>query len=96
MSSLGHTITRVLGYREFSSYLAQRSSIDASEDRKLFREAVDRMKLSTRKYAKRQISWLRNKLLPAVYAANAAEEGGDAIVRIYLLDATGRLLPALK
>lgn len=44
------------------------------------------MKISTRQYAKRQISWLRNKLLPAIYASNADYEG-EALA--YLLDASG-------
>ncbi|KAJ3536042.1 hypothetical protein NM688_g6889 [Phlebia brevispora] len=76
-----------IGYREFSSYLANQSLADPAEDQKLFREAVERMKLSTRKYAKRQVSWIRNKLLPAAYAANSAQDG-QKIVSAYLLDAT--------
>lgn len=49
------------------------------------------MKTSTRQYAKRQVSWLRNKLLPAVRAANmnSRREGGGDIVPVYLLDASG-------
>lgn len=43
------------------------------------------MKLSTRQYAKKQISWMRNKLLPAVLQANAEE----LTTPLYLLDATG-------
>lgn len=42
------------------------------------------MKISTRQYAKRQISWIRNKLIPAVDAANIDEN----TVPLYLLDAT--------
>ena len=57
----------------------------------MFREAVEQMKLGTRRYAKRQVSWLRNKLLPAVNAANAAAQAknGVPVVPAYLLDATG-------
>jgi tRNA dimethylallyltransferase len=47
------------------------------------------MKRSTRKYAKRQILWLRNKLLPAMYAANADKTHTVT----YLLDATGKHAP---
>lgn len=43
------------------------------------------MKLSTRQYAKKQISWIRNKLLPAVRQANSEEE----LVSFYVLDANG-------
>ncbi|KAJ7074395.1 tRNA isopentenyltransferase [Mycena amicta] len=57
-------IYQSIGYREFHGYLSAESQTD-----KLFREAVENMKISTWQYAKRQISWIRNKLLPAVHAA---------------------------
>ncbi|KDR81416.1 hypothetical protein GALMADRAFT_89311 [Galerina marginata CBS 339.88] len=66
-----------IGYKEFCGYLEAPS--DSS-----FKEAEERMKISTRQYAKRQISWIRNKLIPAVDAANSEEN----IVPFYLLDAT--------
>lgn len=61
------------------------------------------MKLATRKYAKRQVSWIRNKLLPAVFAAGGSTaasvevdegevRGGEereVKMRAYVLDATG-------
>ena len=50
------------------------------------------MKTSNRQYAKRQTSWIRNKLLPAVRASKAAEEGKSA--EVYLLDATGLHYPS--
>ena len=78
--------TRGLGYKEFHDYLSSPSPSDAA-----FREAVEQMKLGTRRYAKRQVTWIRNKLLPAVNAANAASqaETGSPVVPTYLLDATG-------
>lgn len=74
------------GYKEFHAYL---NASDPSE--KLFQMAIERMKLSTRKYAKRQIGWIRNKLLPVVHAANAESisETGTLVTPTYLLDATG-------
>jgi tRNA dimethylallyltransferase len=57
-------------------------STDPTE--KEFNDAVALMKLSTRQYAKRQILWMRNKLLPAAISANAKEP----LVSVYLLDAT--------
>lgn len=74
------------GYKEFHDYLSAPTPSEAS-----FREAVEQMKLGTRRYAKRQISWLRNKLLPAIHAANVVSqnEGEGPIVPTYLLDATG-------
>ena len=44
------------------------------------------MKVSTRQYAKRQVTWIRNKLIPAVYAARRAADSGPDL---YALDATG-------
>ena len=74
----------VLGYKEFHDYLTTSNPSD-----KTFNDAVERMKMSTRQYAKRQISWLRNKLIPAIYASNADYEG-QALA--YLLDASGKVL----
>jgi tRNA dimethylallyltransferase len=70
----------LVGYKEFHGYLTAPSQTETA-----FNEAVENMKLSTRQYAKRQISWIRNKLLPAINATNA--EG--TTVPTYLLDATG-------
>jgi tRNA dimethylallyltransferase len=43
------------------------------------------MKLSTKQYAKRQISWIRNKLIPAAKLASREQ----TLTPFYLLDATG-------
>lgn len=42
------------------------------------------MKSATRRYAKRQVQWIRNKLLPTIWKSEK--------VHIYLLDATGKPL----
>lgn len=52
------------------------------------------MKQSTRQYAKRQVSWLRNKLLPAVYAANADNNAVGSNTPTFVLDASGNWLAA--
>ncbi|KAF8163110.1 tRNA isopentenyltransferase [Crassisporium funariophilum] len=70
-------IYQSIGYREFCNYLESPTNIALSE-------ALDRMKISTRQYAKRQISWIRNKLIPAVESANTE----DNVAPMYLLDAT--------
>lgn len=72
-------IYQSIGYKEFNFYLA---SPEPSE--KAFKDAVEHMKLSTRQYSRRQISWIRNKLLPAIYATNSKK----TLTPIYLLDAT--------
>ncbi|KAI0710400.1 tRNA isopentenyltransferase [Cerioporus squamosus] len=78
-------IYQAIGYKEFHDYLSATEPSDPA-----FRAAVEQMKLGTRRYAKRQVSWLRNKLLPAVNAANAAArvENGVPVIPAYLLDAT--------
>ncbi|KAJ7043335.1 tRNA isopentenyltransferase [Mycena alexandri] len=72
-------IYQSIGYKEFHGYLTA-----PSQTEKAFDAAVEDMKISTRQYAKRQISWIRNKLLPAIYATNTEE----LTVPTYLLDAT--------
>ncbi|KAI0825941.1 tRNA isopentenyltransferase [Irpex lacteus] len=82
-------IYQSIGYREFSSYLLERHNISQVEGDKLLSAAVDRMKLSTRQYARKQVKWIRNKLLPAVRTANASNgEGSSPVVPTYLLDAS--------
>ncbi|KPV76485.1 uncharacterized protein RHOBADRAFT_25555 [Rhodotorula graminis WP1] len=64
---------------------------DASPElRAEFDRAVRTMKTSTRQYAKRQVKWIRAKLLPAVRdeAERARDEGREAEVVVVLLDAT--------
>jgi tRNA dimethylallyltransferase len=48
------------------------------------------MKVSTRQYAKRQVKWIKSKLLPAV---RKLEEEGE--VTVVLLDASGAFSPFL-
>ncbi|EPQ54855.1 tRNA isopentenyltransferase [Gloeophyllum trabeum ATCC 11539] len=76
-------IYQSIGYKEFHHYLnSPNPSVDA------FEAAVDRMKLSTRQYAHRQVRWIRNKLLPAIYAAQSTDK---SCVSVYLLDASRKL-----
>ncbi|CDO74728.1 hypothetical protein BN946_scf184593.g10 [Trametes cinnabarina] len=78
-------IYQAIGYKEFYEYLSSPEPSEAS-----FRVAVEQMKMGTRRYAKRQVAWIRNKLLPVVDAANAVSlaETGAPSVPAYLLDAT--------
>ncbi|KAL0947252.1 hypothetical protein HGRIS_013373 [Hohenbuehelia grisea] len=71
-------IYQSIGYKEFHDYLTA-----TDPPARLFEEAVERMKLSTRQYAKRQISWIRNKLLPLV---NHPSE--EPVAHAYLFNAT--------
>ena len=85
MSSIDFTkgIFQSIGFKEFQTYLETSMS-----DKELFDAAVDTMKRSTRKYAKRQISWIRNKLLPVVNRVNSTcATAKEALSPTYLLDA---------
>ena len=52
-----------------------------------YQAAVQDLKTANHQYSKRQVSWIRNKLLPAIRASNSSE--GTEGVDMYLLDATG-------
>ncbi|KAI0948415.1 hypothetical protein AcV7_009166 [Taiwanofungus camphoratus] len=78
-------IYQSIGYKEFHDYL----NLPAHSE-EAFRASVESMKVATRQYARRQVMWIRNKMLPAIRAANAisqAEEGSN-VVPMYLLDTT--------
>lgn len=74
-------IYQAIGYKEFHAFLNDPTSTDP----RAFKDAVERMKISTRQYAKKQISWIRNKLMPAVNEANVNAK--EDTVSLYLLDA---------
>ena len=88
ISDYDHCWTTLIGFREFNDYLTSEEPSAAG-----FRDAVERMKVSTRQYAKRQISWIRNKLLPAIRIANSQTPN---CVPMYLLDATSKFLCLLN
>ena len=70
------------GFREFHRYLA-----DPSPSETRYQTAVQNLKTANHQYAKRQVTWIRNKLLPAVRTSKSTE--GSMGVEMYLLDATG-------
>ncbi|GAA5905356.1 tRNA dimethylallyltransferase [Sporobolomyces salmoneus] len=82
-------IYQAIGYKEFEPYLSQlhrdptRTFENDEELRRLFDQGVEQMKTATRQYAKRQVKWIKSKLLPAVHKL---EESGA--VTVVLLDAT--------
>lgn len=75
------TVRGSSGFKEFNAYLA--SEYSGEKD---YEEALERTKISNRQYAKRQVQWIRNKLLPAVNAAN--ELGSN--IPVYLLNVQGK------
>lgn len=60
-----------IGYKEFKTYqqALQAASMDAKELERLKEEAVEKTKIATRQYAKRQLRWLRIKLINALSSA---------------------------
>ncbi|KAI6036793.1 IPP transferase-domain-containing protein [Pisolithus microcarpus] len=72
-----------IGYKEFYEFI---SDPDVSEGK--FADAVEQTKHSTRKYAKRQVEWLQNELLPAIRSVTAQCRGKSSVAALYLLDTT--------
>jgi tRNA dimethylallyltransferase len=72
-----------IGYKEFSAYTAALATGEANDAdlQALKDEAIERTKIATRQYAKRQTRWIRIKLLQALQAAHATSS-------LYLLDGT--------
>jgi len=70
-----------IGFREFHRYLA-----DPPPSETKYQTAVQNLKTANHQYAKRQVTWIRNKLLQAVRSSKPTE--GSMGVEMYLLDAT--------
>lgn len=68
-----------IGFKEFLPYI-----LDGNRPEKLRQEGIERTKIATRQYAKRQVRWIRLRLQRAVNAA-------DLTHYMFLLDATDSL-----
>ncbi|KAK0638188.1 tRNA dimethylallyltransferase [Lasiodiplodia hormozganensis] len=85
--SEGHPVDRTrgiwvsIGYKEFEAYqrALTASSADDKELAKLRTQAIEQVQAGTRQYAKRQLRWIRIKLMNALANANAMKS-------LYLLD----------
>lgn len=76
---------QAIGYKEFDPYfIAVEEGKDDRELEKIKVECTERMKAATRRYAKSQIKWIKNKLVPT--ALNAKNDD----VLVYCLDANGK------
>ncbi|CCM02911.1 uncharacterized protein FIBRA_05025 [Fibroporia radiculosa] len=78
-------IYQSIGYKEFHQYLSH-----PGHSEEIFLDALQNMKAATRKYAKRQIMWIRNKLLPAIDSVKVSCKSNNTspVAIAYLLDAT--------
>ncbi|KAL9104421.1 MAG: hypothetical protein Q9163_000627 [Psora crenata] len=72
----GHGIWIAIGYKELLPYLQNKFCGE-----NLKQEGIERIKIATRQYAKRQVRWVRLKLLVAMREANLARN-------LFLLDAS--------
>jgi tRNA dimethylallyltransferase len=81
-----------IGFKEFKAYITAVQSGTASEaDLQVLKdEAIERTKIATRQYAKRQTRWIRLKLLHALQSqtTKSQEEPSETGGRLYLLDGT--------
>jgi tRNA dimethylallyltransferase len=85
-------ILQAIGFKEFHEYLSMRQSLNPSDPetdqtlKKLRDNGIESMKTGTRQYARRQVTWLKNKLVPPLLFYHRQDSAG-----IYLIDATGKL-----
>lgn len=85
-----HSLTRITGFKEFTPYLTDR--IDAATielDNPKFKVGLESMKISTRQYSKKQVNWIKRKLIPAIEKSAESDAEGGNDVTLILLDATG-------
>lgn len=71
-------IFQSIGYKEFDQYFNSLEKGENSDELK--NQGLEQMKINTRRYARRQVKWIRNKLVPA----SMAEQN----LNMYVLDAT--------
>jgi len=67
-------LVQSIGFRQFERYLKSKysgclsrmdaSQIDAKRNEELFRSGLETLKVATRRYAKRQIRWIKTRMLP--------------------------------
>ncbi|RKP27883.1 IPP transferase-domain-containing protein [Syncephalis pseudoplumigaleata] len=78
-------VAQGIGFKEFAPYFDALELGTASDEEleRLQLACTEQMKAATRRYAKRQTSWIRNKLLPAALCSKGEEKSAS----IYVLDA---------
>ncbi|KAJ9059146.1 tRNA dimethylallyltransferase, mitochondrial, variant 4 [Entomophthora muscae] len=88
-------LKQAIGFRAFDAYFcALRDELDPITVEKLKKEGLEVMKQQTRKYAKKQVGWIRNQLLPLYFntphfpSDTASSPTTSPLAKLYLLDAT--------
>ncbi|SLM35766.1 tRNA isopentenyltransferase [Lasallia pustulata] len=75
-----------IGYKEFTGYLSalKTGNVSPEELGAIRKDAIERTKVATRQYAKRQIRWIRNQLLRTLRENGLAD-------RLYILNSSDLL-----
>ncbi|SPO19829.1 related to tRNA isopentenylpyrophosphate transferase [Ustilago trichophora] len=86
-------IFQTIGYRQFAEYLDRLeplspANITTKQQQQWFDSATQDTKTATRQYAKSQLKWVQNKLIPEVRRAQQAAVAMGGEVELYLLDAS--------
>ncbi|CAG0878502.1 unnamed protein product [Darwinula stevensoni] len=74
-------IFQSIGFKEFHPYLMTKPDLRGEEKgRKLFEQCVENLKIATKRYARRQVRWIRNRFLrrpdrpvPPIYGLDATD-----------------------
>ncbi|CAG8470751.1 4104_t:CDS:10 [Ambispora leptoticha] len=95
-----HGIWQAIGYKEFDPYLSSLECTNDSlgditstreNDQILKQSCTNTMKAATRRYARRQVRWIRNKFLLKLQqqiSSSSSQSEETHITKLYLLDAT--------
>jgi tRNA dimethylallyltransferase len=78
-------IFQAIGVQEFTEYLYAQD--DKSQTEKLYNGALERMKISTRQYAKRQVKWITNRLGPLCFG-HGNNNNNNNYLKMYCLDSS--------
>lgn len=74
-----HGIFQSIGFKEFHDYLTAPQSISPQEKDTLRNKGIEALKIATRRYARKQNKWVRNRFLT---------RPGDSVPPVYGLDVT--------
>ncbi|PVU92648.1 hypothetical protein BB561_003703 [Smittium simulii] len=78
-------ISQAIGFREFEEYWKEvQTNGQSGKALELKENGIEEMKRNTNKYAKKQVSWIKNKFLPMVKEA----KNSKSKILLYVLDAT--------
>ncbi|KAM9776695.1 tRNA dimethylallyltransferase isoform 3-T3 [Syngnathus typhle] len=74
-----HGIFQSIGFKEFHDYLTAPENSTQEEKDALRKKGVEALKIATRRYARKQNKWVRNRFL---------KRPGDSVPAVYALDVT--------